>query len=127
MTTFTGTDLANDTNASVGIPPALNTGNDTFNGLGGDDVFSGGLGNDIMNGGEGNETLNGNTGTDTASYDSAGAAVTVSLAIAGVQVTGGAGTDTLIGIENLTGSDFGDTLTGNTAANVLDGGDGNDI
>jgi Ca2+-binding RTX toxin-like protein len=38
--------------------------------------------------------------------------VTVSLAVAGAQNTVGAGSDTLTGIENLTGSSFNDVLTG---------------
>ncbi|MBL8367611.1 MAG: calcium-binding protein, partial [Candidatus Accumulibacter sp.] len=52
--------------------------------------------------------------------------VTVSLATGAAQATGGAGTDTLIGIENLTGSSHNDSLTGNSAANRLDGGAGAD-
>jgi Ca2+-binding RTX toxin-like protein len=93
-------------------------GNDTLNGGGGDDVLSGGGGND---------TLNGGAGIDTASYAGADSAVTVSLAIAGAQNTHGAGTDTLVAIENLTGSAFDDVLTGDAKANVLKGGDGNDL
>ena len=50
----------------------------------------------------------------------------VSLAIAGAQETGGAGTDTLVSIENLTGSAFDDKLIGNAGANVLSGLAGND-
>jgi Ca2+-binding RTX toxin-like protein len=42
--------------------------------------------------------------------------VTVSLAVAGAQNTVGAGSDTLIGIENLTGSSFNDVLTGDAGA-----------
>ena len=34
--------------------------------------------------------------------------------------------DTLVGIENLKGSDHDDTLTGNDAVNIIDGGDGDD-
>src|SRR5262249_3048068 len=34
--------------------------------------------------------------------------------------------DTLTSIENLTGGDFDDTLTGDAGANVINGGDGND-
>ena len=52
--------------------------------------------------------------------------MTVSLAIAAAQNTVGAGVDTLATIENLTGSNFNDTLTGNTLANILNGGVGND-
>jgi serralysin len=51
--------------------------------------------------------------------------VTVDLAISGPQNTG-EGNDTLIGIENLTGSAFGDTLKGTSGDNVLIGGAGDD-
>lgn len=53
--------------------------------------------------------------------------MTVSLAIAGAQATGGAGTDILIAIENLSGSALADTLTGNTGNNTLAGLGGNDV
>jgi Ca2+-binding RTX toxin-like protein len=53
--------------------------------------------------------------------------VTVTLATPGVaQNTINAGTDTLTSIENLVGSDFNDTLTGDAGANKLEGGVGND-
>jgi Ca2+-binding RTX toxin-like protein len=65
-------------------------------------------------------------GVDTATYASATAAVTVSLATAVAQNTGGAGTDTLTAIENLLGSAFADLLTGSSANNSLSGGQGND-
>ena len=42
------------------------------------------------------------------------------------QKTVSAGTDTLSGFENLTGSQFNDILTGTSAANVLTGLSGND-
>ena len=78
--------------------------NDTLTGDANANVLIGGAGNDTLDGGAGNDTLDGGAGTDTASLRSAAAAVTVSLAVAGAQDTGGAGIDTLIGIENLTGS-----------------------
>jgi Ca2+-binding RTX toxin-like protein len=40
--------------------------------------------------------------------------------------TGGSGSDTLVGIENLTGSDFLDQLTGDAGNNVLHGGGSSD-
>ena len=52
--------------------------------------------------------------------------MTVNLAITTAQNTIGAGIDTLVNIENLTGSNLNDTLTGNTLANILTGGAGND-
>jgi len=98
----------------------------TLLGMGGNDILDGGAGNDVLEGGLGDDSLEGGTGTDTASYASAAAAVTVSLAIAGAQATGGAGSDTLSNIENLTGSAFDDTLTGNSGNNVLRGEAGAD-
>ena len=71
--------------------------------------------------------LDGGSGTDTASYALATAGVTVSLANTGPQETFGAGVDTLVSIENLTGSPFADTLTGNASPNTISGGAGNDV
>ncbi|QNT70517.1 calcium-binding protein [Defluviicoccus vanus] len=96
------------------------SGADTLLGGAGDDSLNGGDGNDLLDGGAGNDVLNGGAGVDTAIYASATAGVSVSLAIAGAQNTGN-GLDTLISIENLTGSDFDDTLIGNAGNNVLHG------
>ncbi|MBO9698484.1 MAG: hypothetical protein J7499_20010, partial [Sphingopyxis sp.] len=70
--------------------------------------------------------LDGAGGVDTAYYANATAGVTVDLTISGPQATGGAGSDTLLNIENLTGSAFDDKLTGDGGANLLSGGGGND-
>jgi Ca2+-binding RTX toxin-like protein len=91
----------------------------------GDDKLNGGSGDDLLDGGAGTNLLNGGLGEDGASYAESSGAVTVSLAIATAQATG-AGTDTLVGIENLDGSAYADSLTGNSGANLLDGGDGAD-
>ncbi|MDX7799553.1 retention module-containing protein [Aeromonas caviae] len=111
------------------------SGNDTLNGNAGNDILLGGLGNDSLNGGEGNDlliggagndTLNGGNGNDTASYFDSAAGVTVTVNGAN-QNTGGAGTDSLSNMENLVGSMFNDSLTGDGNANVLSGLAGNDI
>ncbi|GKR05567.1 hypothetical protein KAM463_11320 [Aeromonas caviae] len=111
------------------------SGNDTLNGNAGNDILLGGLGNDTLNGGEGNDlliggadndTLNGGNGNDTASYFDSAAGVTVTVNGAN-QNTGGAGTDSLSNMENLVGSMFNDSLTGDGNANVLSGLAGNDI
>ncbi|WP_428673516.1 lectin-like protein [Reyranella sp.] len=64
-------------------------------------------------------------GSDTASYAASAAAVTVNLAT-GVNTGGDAAGDTLISIENVTGSAHNDTLTGDDGGNVLTGLAGND-
>lgn len=101
-------------------------GADRLDGGAGHDRLAGDDGHDTLDGGAGDDTLTGGHGTDTATYASAGAAVRVNLATAGAQATGGAGSDTLAGIERLVGSAFGDRLTGNGGANRLDGGAGAD-
>ncbi|MBN9022953.1 MAG: hypothetical protein J0H08_12845, partial [Rhizobiales bacterium] len=66
-------------------------------------------------------TLDALGGTDTLSYAGSSGAVTVNLG------TGAAsGFSTIAGIENVTGGNAGDTLTGNAEANRLEGGDGGD-
>lgn len=103
-----------------------NVGNDSLSGGAGNDSLGGGFGNDTLEGGAGNDSLDGGNDSDWATYGTATAAVTVSLVIAGAQDTGGAGEDTLVNIENLIGSAYGDSLIGNGSANSLSGGDGND-
>ena len=56
-----------------------------------------------------------------------GVGVTVNLALTPAQNTVTAGTDTLSGFENLTGSQFNDTLIGSGGVNVLMGLGGNDM
>jgi len=115
------------------------TGNSAANvlsGLEGRDVITGGVGNDSLYGGVGDDTLNGGAGNDlldgggdldTASYEGVAIGVTVSLATAAAQNTIGAGIDTLVGVENLTGTaSAADHLTGNSASNLLIGLGGND-
>jgi Ca2+-binding RTX toxin-like protein len=106
-------------------------GNDQIYGREGDDHLYGGPGNDVLNGQSGDDTLEGGTGDDvldggdgidTASYASAGTDVQVDLRLATAQWTNGVGTDTLFGIENLSGSDWSDTLIGDGGVNVLHGG-----
>src|SRR5207344_2206657 len=118
--------------SGVNVSLALGTG------LGGDaegdtlvnfENLKGSAFDDTLEGNGGNNTLTGGAGNDTVSYANASAGVTVSLAIQdGVtaQNSIGAGTDILSGFENVTGSDFNDTLTGDGLANILTGNDGND-
>ena len=108
-----------------------NVGSDTFTGVNRvigsnfNDAITGDGGDNVIEGGAGNDTLDGGLGNDTASYQRAAGSVTVSLMISGPQNTGQAGTDTLTGFENLRGSSFNDTLTGNGLSR-LEGGPGAD-
>jgi len=102
-------------------------GNDVLSAGSGNNEMHGGAGNDLLYSGAGNDLLDGGTGSDTASYAHATAAVTVNLGLLGAQNTLGAGTDTLTGIENLLGSNFNDSLTGDANNNVINGGLGNDF
>jgi Ca2+-binding RTX toxin-like protein len=92
------------------------------------DTLTGDAGNNILNGGLGHNILDGGAGSDTASYEGGDRGVTVNLNISGEQKTYNtkAGYDTLISIENLTGSNGNDTLIGNDGKNILRGGPGND-
>ncbi len=102
-------------------------GNDRLTGDGNANALTGGAGNDTLDGGAGNDSLIGGSGSDAASYASAGAAVVVNLGLSGAaQATGGAGSDTLLLIEDLVGSDYADALTGNGGANRIAGGAGAD-
>lgn len=101
-------------------------GYDVLAGQSGNDSLSGGIDDDYLQGGLGNDTLDGGAGIDWAGYEDATSAVKVDLNLTGLQNTGGGGTDKLISIENVYGSPFNDTLTGDAGANILSGGLGND-
>lgn len=96
-------------------------------GSGNDELFSlFGTNNTTMDGGAGNDILFGDGNNDTASYASAPAGVTVDLSAFEASDDGYGGRDDLVLIENVTGSAFDDSLTGDPFANVLEGGAGND-
>ena len=100
-------------------------GDDYLDGLEGDDVLDGGDGDDRVLGGLGADALTGGAGADTLLYTGSNGAVTVRLW--NNTVTGGHATgDTILGFENVTGSNFADTLIGSNAANTLLGGGGAD-
>jgi Ca2+-binding RTX toxin-like protein len=118
--------IASDTLVGIENVIGSDVWGDTLMGDGGANRLTGGAGNDVLMGRGGGDILDGGAQTDTASYAEAATGVTVDLAISGPQETG-EGADTLIGIENLTGSAFADTLDGDSGWNHLIGGGGNDI
>jgi Ca2+-binding RTX toxin-like protein len=101
-------------------------GADTLDGGAGADTLRGGTADDVLHGGTGADVLTGGDGADTVSYAERATPVIVSLdAIAN---DGGAGENDAVAadVENATGGDGADTLTGNPAPNVLNGGAGSD-
>ncbi|NML45783.1 calcium-binding protein, partial [Ramlibacter sp. G-1-2-2] len=119
-------------------------GNDTLEGQGGNDFLDGGAGNDsllggagqdVLVGGAGNDTLDGGAITDLVNYtdlnwvrfDGATTGVVVDLG-AGTAQDGQGGTDTLVNINWVSGTQYDDRLTG-AATNIFEqfeGGAGND-
>ena len=106
-------------NAIAGHGNDVVIGNEAVNRL------EGRAGDDVLEGGAGADTLDGGAGNDTAAYTDSDAGVTVRL-LTGAGDRGHAEGDTLISIENITGSDHIDALGGDTGPNRLDGGAGND-
>jgi len=109
-------------------------GNDYIRGGAGNDFLSGGDGRDYLRGGQGADRIDGGEGTDSASYYGSNAAVTINLATGNVS-GGDAEGDTLISIENISGSGYDDILIGSdednyiygsSGADTIKGGDGND-
>ncbi|MBN2816260.1 MAG: hypothetical protein JXQ67_06215 [Campylobacterales bacterium] len=102
--------------------------NDILDGAGGVDSLIGGAGNDTLSGGTGDDYLDGGSGNDTANYQNEGRII-VTLQNSGTSSVdvGGIETDTLLDIENITGSNSGDdTIIGNLDANILKGLGGSD-
>ena len=96
------------------------TGDDTLDGRNGDDIIYGEAGNDILYGGE---------GSDRAEYQTANAEVVADLNLGIVTTTDAKGNteeDTLISIEQLSGSNYDDRLIGDGQDNTLVGNNGND-
>ncbi|MCG8473150.1 MAG: hypothetical protein MI742_15015, partial [Desulfobacterales bacterium] len=113
-------------------------GNDEIESSAGDDrIWAGdghdriiaGDGNDLLVGGFGEDVLDGGSGSDTLVYlgdiqTQTGVSVSLSL---GRGVGADAQGDEIKNVENLYGTDFGDTLEGDDTSNTLSGGLGDDL
>lgn len=106
-------------------------GADQLDGGSGDDTLADGAGADIVDGGSGADvvlaaddgtadTFDGGSGKDAVSYANWVSGVTIDMNAA-TQYS-----DTYVSIENVTGTDFGDAITGDGAANLLSGLSGDD-
>ena len=118
--TFSGNDPI------VATPPAVFSQEDIPAGVapfGANLTMNGGNGDDNLVSGNGNDNFQGGPGEDSVDYSGASGPVVVDLTAA----TGtGMGNDTLADVQDAIGSDFADTITGNSLDNILSGGAGND-
>ena len=85
----------------------------------------------ILEGGLGNDSLNGGAGSDTLSFAGSAQSIQVDLGALGSPGRGyswdGLAQDNFTGMENVVGSNFNDVIFGDSAANILEGGLGNDF
>jgi len=94
-------------------------GNDYLSGWEGNDSMLGGAGSDTLEGGSGNDTMNGGTITDLVNLSDLNL-VTYAFASGGIDLNlqtgtaqdGDGGTDTLVNINFVEGSEFDDSITG---------------
>jgi len=132
-----GTDTASYAGAANGVvvTPLVAHGSFQSSGGAGADAMSdvenlaGSSHGDTLSGNTGTNVMSGGLGIDRVDYSVANAAsdgVTVNLSVTTAQATGGAGSDTLSGFEDLTGSNDGDVLTGDSESNKIFGLDGDD-
>ncbi len=99
-------------------------GPDVLRGDDGDNRIEGGKGRDVLDGGKGDDVLKGGEARDTVDLRHAREGVSVNLRTG---TATGLGEDTLVGIEDVTGTDRRDTLVGSEGANALRGRGGPDV
>ena len=127
--TFTGTVAFTGTGNDLNNVITGAAAGDTLSGAGGDDTLNGGSGNDLLDGGTGNDTMVGGVGNDIYIVESTGDVVTESSNGGTDEVRTSVSSYTLgTNVEHLRYTGTGDfTGTGNTLANTLTGGAGNDL
>ena len=103
-----------------------NAAKNRFEGNRGSDHIFGGAGRDVLEGGLSGDYLDGGADLDTALYINSNAAINVNLE-ADTADGGHARGDRLDNIENISGSQFGDRLTGDAKNNFLIGNGGRDF
>jgi hypothetical protein len=100
--------------------------NDRIDGRSGRAVLVGDAGDDQLRGGADIAYFDGRDGHDTIAFDGAPGPVQVELGSPAPQDVGGFGDQTLLNVEGVIGSSFGDHLTGTPGPDAIDGGGGPD-
>lgn len=126
------------------VLPTSPRGNNITTGSGDDDITGGsgvdninaGAGDDTIKGGRGDDTINGGGGSDTISYANQPIGNSINATLQDGSDSGQVlvndsndtviETDSIISIENITGTGANDVISGNSSANRLNGGGGND-
>lgn len=101
-------------------------GRDIINGRGGDDVILGGNGRDRLVGGPGADVIDGGNGSDDTVHEHSGPAGMKIDLVAGVNQDAYGFTDTILQIERVEGTSYGDEIVGNGFNNILKGRGGPD-
>jgi Ca2+-binding RTX toxin-like protein len=136
-------DMASYQSSTSGVRVNLNLGT-AQDGLGGSDLlfdinqvrgsnyddymFGGNVQNDYFEsfeGRAGDDYINGGSGYDSARYQNAASRIIADLST-GIVEDGDGGTDVLLNIEHIRGSDFADIMTGSTGNDAFEGRMGND-
>ncbi|MEQ1950372.1 calcium-binding protein [Mesorhizobium sp. CN2-181] len=120
-------DFSKSATNGVTILTSTTTSGYTLIGTSKRDYLRGSAFNDVLQGGKGMDSISGGSGNDTVSYSLSNAGVTIDLRLDFQDYSlGDAKGDYIRGIENVIGSGFADSLTGNEGDNRLFGGSGND-
>lgn len=117
----TGADTVSAVNGVLG-----GSGNDYFSDNFASNYLDGGAGNDTFEGDAGNDTFIGGSGTDSLQYSTAVIAGIIVDLSAGTATGAQIGTDSIAGIENVSGWYGDDELRGDDVNNRLEGSRGND-
>lgn len=128
---MSGNDVITGSADDDDLIPGRNPGNDTIYGGGGSDYIKADMGSDRIEGGDGTDTYS-LTETFYDDYATRGAVVNL---VTGAATDSWGGADTLVSIERVDGSRFGDRFTGGAGnehfrglkgRDTIDGGDGYD-
>lgn len=103
-------------------------GKDLISGRGGDDTLYGNGGDDLILGGAGSDEIFGGEGSDTVSFRQATVGVTLDLDPDELSIAyvGGADQDRILGVENIVGSKFADSLSLRASVGRIVAGGGDD-